>query len=73
MPLISPRTQPQAQSIKIMIEAPLYQEINNYCTWAKFKSKDQFFEEAARFVLSRDTEWKVQKKLRTQTPEGQSA
>jgi hypothetical protein len=56
-----------------MIDAPLYQEIDNYCAWAKFKSKDQFFEETARFVLSRDTEWKARKKLHSQTPEGQPA
>jgi hypothetical protein len=69
MPLISPKIQSQPQSLKIMIEAPLYQEIDDYCAWAKFKSKDQFFEEAARFILSKDIEWKAKKKSRTQTPE----
>ena len=46
---------------KFLINSNLLKEIKEYCEWALVDT-DSFFEQAAEFILKKDTEWKKFKK-----------
>lgn len=50
------------EKIKIEINPEVLKTIKNYCTWADIENIDYFIEEAARFVFSKDKDWKEHKK-----------
>ena len=66
MPIIKSNKDLKTEKIKLIINAELLQEINQYCTWAKVEDITTFFEQAAEFVLSKDSEWKKHKKTNKQ-------
>ena len=66
MPVISAQKQPEKDRFKIEINSDTAAEIKEYMQWADIKDLSFFFEEAARFVLSKDKEWKQHKKKQKQ-------
>lgn len=57
MPLLSPKKKSIEKNIKINIDSNLLDEIQLYCDFAQLASVDEFFTEAAKFVLSKDKDW----------------
>lgn len=62
MPIIKSDVSTELEKVKFSITTNLYKEINNYCKWAEVKDIGIFFEQAAVFVLKKDTAWKKYKK-----------
>lgn len=58
MALINSKKNSCKEKIKIVINKETYAEIQKYCAWAGISEIGYFFEEAASFVFSKDSEWK---------------
>jgi hypothetical protein len=58
MPILSPKSKAIEKSVKLSINSELLEKINGYCDFAQLESLDEFFNGAAQFVLSKDSEWK---------------
>lgn len=57
MPIIKVKRNSDKEQIRISIDKSLSEEINDYCLWAGDVKKDDFFAQAAEYVLKRDREW----------------
>ena len=57
MPIIKVKRNSDKEQIRISIDKSLSEEINDYCLWAGAVKKDDFFAQAAEYVLKRDREW----------------
>lgn len=62
MALLSSKKKPVEKGIELTLDSNLLDEINQYIKFAKLESMDEFFSEAAKFVLSKDSDWKKAKK-----------
>jgi len=64
MPIIKHDKSEKDVKVKFSVNPSLLSEIKEYCKWANIKDGDieTFFEQAADFVLKKDTEWKKYKK-----------
>lgn len=60
MPLLKPSE--ELEKITINIDRNLGQEIESYCQWVGIKKIDEFFEQAAKMVLHKDSDWKAFRK-----------
>jgi len=60
MALINPQKNGIKEKIKIEIDEGLYNEIKDYCQWASVDDLDYFFEQSAKYILSKDKEYQTQ-------------
>lgn len=58
MAIIKPKPTVERTQVRINIDAQVLAEIERYCSYAKFKKTDEFFEEAALHILSKDKEFR---------------
>ncbi len=58
MAIIKPKPIVERTQIRINIDAHVFEEIKRYCSYAKFKKLDEFFEEAALHILTKDRDFK---------------
>lgn len=61
MAIIKPKPTIERTQLKLSIDAQVLAEVERYCAYAKFKKPDEFFEEAALHILTKDKdfrEWK---------------
>jgi hypothetical protein len=58
MAIIKPKPTVERTQVRISIDAQLLAEVEQYCKFAKFKKADEFFEEGARHILSKDKDFK---------------
>jgi len=64
MPIIKSIKKTKTEKVKLSIDSDLIKEVKQYCDWASVKDINIFFEQAAEFVLNKDSEWKKHKKTR---------
>ena len=57
MPIIKASSKNEKEQVRISIEKNILEEIKKYCDWADVKKYDDFFIQAAQFVLSKDKDW----------------
>lgn len=57
MPIIKAKQKQEKEQIRINIEKGIYEKIKQYCEWAGIQKCDEFFEQAAEFVFSKDKDW----------------
>jgi hypothetical protein len=69
MAIIKPKPTIERSQIRISIDAHVLAEIERYCIYAKFKKQDEFFEEAALHILSKDKDFKEWKEKTEETIE----
>jgi hypothetical protein len=63
MPYIEqPIDNTEKKQIRVRLNSDVYQEIMDYCAWAKVASAESFLTQSALFVLGKDPEWKSFKK-----------
>ena len=64
MPIIKQDKSDKDVKVKLLVNSKLFNEIKEYCKWASIKDEniEIFFEQAAEFVLKKDSEWKKYKK-----------
>ena len=62
MSLIKPKTKQAKTAVRVKIDASIMHEINKYISWAGFDKKDDFFEQAASFIITKDKEYLKLKK-----------
>jgi hypothetical protein len=64
MPIIKSTKNTKTEKVKLSIDSDVIKEVKQYCDWASVKNVNIFFEQAAEFVLNKDSEWKKHKKTR---------
>ena len=52
MPIIKAKQKQDKDQIRISVDKGLLDKIKQYCDWANVTKQDEFFEQAAEFVLS---------------------
>ena len=57
MPIIKSKEKHEKEQFRISIEHVVLEKIKQYCEWANVKKLDDFFEQAAQHVLSKDKDW----------------
>lgn len=57
MPIIKSTQKQEKEQIRISIEKTIAEKIRQYCEWADVKKPDDFFEQAAEYILSKDKDW----------------
>lgn len=57
MPIIKAKQKQDKEQIRISVDKGLLDKIKQYCEWANVTKQDEFFEQAAEFVLSKDKDW----------------
>lgn len=62
MSLIKPKSVAKRKQVRINILESIAEEAEAYCKWAGLNKLDDFFEQAAQLVFSKDKDWKNQKK-----------
>ncbi|CAM4430451.1 MAG: hypothetical protein LEGION0398_MBIBDBAK_01343 [Legionellaceae bacterium] len=60
--LKSPLIKIKKTPVRLTLTQDIYDEIKAYCDWAGIKKIEEFIEEAAKFVFTKDNEWKKIKK-----------
>lgn len=63
MSIIKPKRTVERTQLRVSIDTQVLSDVEKYCTYAKFKKTDEFFEEAALHILTKDKdfrEWKEQ-------------
>ena len=58
MSIIKSKQKHKRSQVRINIENPIMEKIKQYCEWANVEKLDDFFEQAAEFVLQKDPAWK---------------
>lgn len=58
MSLIKPKPEGKKITFKVSINSNTADEIKRYCDFAGFKNNDEFLEEAATHILSKDKDFK---------------
>lgn len=66
MSIIKPKPTVERTQLRINIDAQVLADIQRYCSYAKFKKPDEFFEEAALHILSKDKDFKEWKEMAEQ-------
>ena len=57
MPIIKAKAKQEKEQVRISIDTRVIERIRQYCEWANISKPDEFFEQAAEFVLSKDKAW----------------
>ena len=63
MPIIKAKPKQEKEQIRISIDKSIIDNIKAYCAWANISKPDDFFEQAADYILSKDKEWRDQLEL----------
>jgi hypothetical protein len=64
MPIIVPNQAKTFEKIRIQVPSVLLEEIKNYCKEFSISETEDFFNEAAKYVLKMDKDWqKILKKV----------
>ena len=58
MPIIKTKQKQDKEAIRISVESKILETIKQYCDWVGVKKHDDFFEQAAEYLLSKDKDWK---------------
>jgi hypothetical protein len=58
MAIIKPKPKQEKEQIRIQVDSQILAEVNRYCEYAGFKKPEDFFEEAALHILTKDKEFK---------------
>ncbi|MHB1949560.1 MAG: hypothetical protein ACYCQI_15785 [Gammaproteobacteria bacterium] len=66
MSIIKPKPKQEREQIRIQVDSQVLSEISRYCEYAGFKKPDEFFEEAALHILSKDRDFKEWREARMQ-------
>jgi hypothetical protein len=67
MAIIKPKQTIERAQVRISVDVQVLEEIKLYCTYASFHKQDEFFEEAALHILSKDKDFKEWKDKAAQT------
>jgi hypothetical protein len=57
MPIIKAKQKQDKEQMRISIDTQVLEQIKQYCDWASISKPDEFFEQAAEYVLSKDKDW----------------
>jgi len=64
MPIITPSQAKSFERIRIQVPSDLLEEVKNYCKEFSITEPEDFFNEAAKYVLKMDKDWqKIIKKI----------
>lgn len=58
MSILKIQTTTKRQTVKMSLDAAIYQQIQSYCKWANLERPAEFVERAAEFIFMKDEKWK---------------
>lgn len=58
MALLDPKKRSKRVAISLRLEENLINEISAYCSWLGIARLQEFFEQAADYILKNDKDWK---------------
>lgn len=58
MPIVKSKQKQDKTQVRINIETKIFEAMKQYCDWAGVNKHDDFFEQAANYLLSKDKDWK---------------
>jgi hypothetical protein len=61
MPLLDPKKRSKRVAVSLRFEENLMQEISAYCSWLGITRLQDFFDQAADYILKNDKDWKQEK------------
>ena len=62
MALLNPQNRSKRTQISIRLPEHLLTEIGDYCQWIGIAKLQDFFEQAAEYILDHDQDWKKERK-----------
>ena len=62
MSLLKATTKTNKRSIRLTMPEELLAEVEKYCNWAAIQKVEDFFEQAAQYILVKDKAWKLHSK-----------
>lgn len=69
MSILKPKPTIERTQLRISIDKQIVSDVERYCEYANFKKTDEFFEEAALHILTRDKDFKEWKERAEQVVE----
>ncbi len=57
MPIIKPKEKIDKEQVRIQLDKNILDKIRQYCDWIGVKKVEEFFEQAAEYILSKDKDW----------------
>lgn len=57
MSLLKPKSKAKKETVRIKVSSGLLTHIKKYSEWAELDKIDDFFEQAAELVFSKDKDW----------------
>ena len=67
MSILKPKPKQEKAQIRITVDTQILSDIQKYCEYAGFNKPDDFIEEAALHILTKDKDFKEWKETRTQS------
>lgn len=61
MPLLKPSAKSNKKVVRLSLPDELISGIDKYCKWANIQKSEDFFEQAAQLVFSKDRDWRKHK------------
>lgn len=58
MPIIKVKQKQEKAQVRLSLETKLLETVKQYCVWAGVNNHEDFFAEAAKYLLSKDKDWK---------------
>lgn len=65
MALLDPKKRSKRVPVSLRFEEQLMDEIGAYCKWLGIARLQDFFEQAAEYILKNDKDWKQEKTVTT--------
>ncbi|MBN9230961.1 MAG: hypothetical protein BGO90_15200 [Legionella sp. 40-6] len=64
MALLTAKKINSKEKIKVEIDHDIFTKISKYCEWSGIATINDFFEEAATYIFSKDKEWNKHLKIK---------
>jgi hypothetical protein len=64
MPIIKAKENTKKEQLRISIEKNIIDEVKKYCGWANVQKVDDFFAQAAEFILTKDKDWVAHRNIK---------
>ena len=61
MPLLKAKQKAKRLQLRVAIAETIFEEVKSQCKWLEIDKYDEFFEQAAANILSRDKDWLIAK------------
>lgn len=65
MPIIRSSERQEKEQLRLTLDVSILEKVRQYCEWAGVTKLEEFFQQAAEYVLSKDRGWTSHAKIVT--------